>query len=393
MSLQRWYTIDRNGHEKPYLNYGAVEEDGGDILESQRAKSVRSKSRTQEISTIMRISLRIRTHLLIERNLVVLMLALGAVLAQFISPGMAFAVSLEEIVENIRVHENAISIAEADFKVTMKNGLPYWEGTWGREGSKGYLRGRQWVRWEDGSRTSYQEIYAFDGERLRTFQPDPERMGGTIRELYTELDSRPTPQTLLGYSILAYGRHTLADVLENSEDLKLAATQELIDGSTCYLVECIVRTSTSEPGFTVPDLVKVWVDPERNYRPLRIEKYRDALGESLMYVIDKIHLTTVDGMWLPASGVLRWYERVPVPLHGYTLEEVMALPDSEQLKHVRFETRLEKEPWSAKRIEVSNWRILDDIDDAKFTISFPAGSRIWDDFAKKGIVIGQDEEE
>jgi len=304
--------------------------------------------------------------------------------------GSAFGVSIEEVIENISANDALISVAEADFKVTMKNGLPYWQGSWGREHSKGYLRGTAWVRWENGSRSSYKEIYAFDGERLRTFQPDPNRLRGTVRKLGLELNSPFTPQTLLGQSILAYERQTLSDVLKDSykkDELELTSADEVIDGRRCCLLTAIVPAAAiGHPEWTRPTTCKVWVDPERNYRPLRVEQYNDVVGKRLAITLEAIVLQKVNDIWLPVSGLKKGYRDVPVPLDGYTLEDLRSMSPDEAREHLRVETRPIEEPWGTKHMEVTEWRILDDIDEAKFTISFPPGSRIWDQFAQHGFV-------
>lgn len=101
----------------------------------------------------------------------------------------------------IQNQEKMIAIIQAGCKITsIDTGAIFWEGAWGREGAKGYLRGRQSFKNGDNNLSQYDEVFAFDGEKLRTFQPGSKR--GSIRELKSDLDMRLSPGALLGQSLI-----------------------------------------------------------------------------------------------------------------------------------------------------------------------------------------------
>lgn len=297
-----------------------------------------------------------------------------------------------EVIRSIRLNEALLSVAEADFQViVLENNREFYEGTWGYEEGKGYLRGWETLRREDGTPSRFQDVFAFDGERLYTFQPEPGRMSGTIRTLAWELDSFPSPQSLLGYSYLPGVRLTLADVLEKSQDVELVSTEETVAGHACYLLAFKAETALMNGTEEVPHFrrIEIWIDPARNYRPLCIKKYADPEGAQLKGVIDKIELACVEGIWVPVSGVISGYRTIPVPLDGYTLDELRAMEPGEAVKHLRFESRPSE--ITPKRIQIKAWRILDDIDDALFRVEFPHGALVWDAFLQRGYRVGEEE--
>ena len=298
----------------------------------------------------------------------------------------ASPLTVSELIQHISDSEEALRACEADFAVYFEStGEPYWEGTWGYEDRKGFLRGRQHAVRPDGTKFAYEEVFAFDGERLFTYQPEPDRANGNVRELDTDLDTRLSPQMLLGYSIRGRGRYRLSEVLGQGEDSRILSVDESIDGNSCILLQSIVPMDVMQTEETVPVALRVWIDPVRNYRPRRIEQFRDPEAQYLLVVYDDILLDQVDGLWLPESGRRTVYTTIPVPLGGHTLEEVRSMTGEELRENLEFVVRPSE--GGTKRIRVFQWRVLQDIDDSKFKVEFPPGSRVWDDYAQVNLEI------
>lgn len=309
-----------------------------------------------------------------------------------ISTFSAFSQTPESILQRLELSEKKIQISRSQFSVRRVNtNRMIWAGEWGYKYPKGYLRGTQSLYPKNQDPYSYNEIYAFDGKKLRTFQPDPQSLSGSVRELGVELDSRITPQTLLGNSIKTEGRFRLSDILRDTEDLEFS-TEDLvmIDGNECYYLTC---TSTeiigrSTPNETIsPIRVHVWLDANRDLRPLRIETYRGTDDTQLRYRIDNINLEQVGDTWMPVAGTFTFYRKKVTPLNGFTLNSLRKLLPGE----VSVNVKIKREPskLGPQQITISNWEILDDLDNELFTIDFPKGAKIWDDFLQKGYTVGE----
>ena len=296
----------------------------------------------------------------------------------------AYSENVESLLEKLDIAEQKVNTSKANYYVNIVDkGEMLWDGEWVSEYPKGYLRGKKSVKFPDRELTSYEEIYAFDGKVLDTFCPEPNRNSGTVRELTHELDSVFSPQSLLGYSIKAEGRYRLSDVLRESDNVMLMPETKLIDGHECYFLEVTVADSSSAHGSgstAKSDKLHLWLDKNRDFRPLRIELYSDLEATKLRYTLEDIHLEKVGDTWLPMTGLWTVYTSKLVPQDGYALEDLQKMLPEEMEKHGTIIR--EARDGGIQKITLRKWEILDDIDDELFSIDFPEGAHVWDDFAQ-----------
>ncbi len=157
-------------------------------------------------------------------------------------------------------------------------------------------------------RTDTVSTEAYDGKTTRSMVqelPGPAR--GTIRH------GKGSPSSVTGspdqFERASHVNATYAQVLRNS------ATEfegyEQVGGQRCAVLS---RTPTNHPGRAWKRAWKVWVDPERGYRPLRIQLYK---GGILRRQYDDIVLKEVgEGIWYPTGGTLKTYWRAETSQSG-----------------------------------------------------------------------------
>ena len=337
-------------------------------------------------------------------------LALLAALVLVLQAGPeTYALDVEELIAHVEQTEKALGGMTASFRRSHeKSGGVIFEGEWGREDGKEYVRGWQYTKDpEGGLKRDYEEIRAFDGEEYRTYWPA--EMQGTCEELENHLDAHAAPARLLGYSLAADAR-TLGALFRSAKNTEIVSTDSLVEGRLCVELNCDVpgyvlrpvsavkRTSAYRPprvditdsGFRlaaalaetervpVTQSVKVWFDAERDWRIVQIRWYRDASRQEQGFALEKVQLERFGEHYLPVSGVTLSYHTEPVPLDGYTIEQLKTMPEEEAVKHLRFERVVTG--GEGYLITAWNWETGKDIDDSLFTIKFPVGSDVWDAF-------------
>lgn len=93
-----------------------------------------------------------------------------------------------------------------------------------------------------------------------------------------------------GFLFLEIFRTNIVDVLKDKT--AQYAGKETIDGQECYIITGQIRADRR---------YKVWIAPERDFRPLRIDLYYGKEGGqgSFMVGIHNIKLEKIDGIWFP----------------------------------------------------------------------------------------------
>ncbi|MHC4714866.1 MAG: LolA-like protein, partial [Planctomycetota bacterium] len=288
----------------------------------------------------------------------------------------------------------------AEFEVTWRDPAEFFSGgKWACRGSRGLLDCVQSMRLDEATLVRCRRVSAFDGAVTRFMDVYPKVEGSDIRQFREgstggsisgdmwDLDSHPSPAVLLGQT-LKEGRYTLAELFREAREVTLRESPEEIDGAKCHVLDFDRMTpAMSADGREVPSRgwVSVWIDPDRDYRPLRIESYIDNGGKQLSMVIDRIELERIEGAWLPVKGVKAGFKLQDVIENGYTREQVLAMPEEEGRKHVRFELVHSLPP---KTITVKSWKFDKEVDDGLFTIDFPEGAEVWDAFRRKRYTVG-----
>jgi len=310
------------------------------------------------------------------------------------------------IIDEIEAHEAVILAgAEAGFEVTWKDPPQFFSGgKWARSGSRGLLDYRHSIKFKDGTRTNdCHRIIAFDGVKtdFLEFYPRIENsdivqfreghVGGVISADLWEIDGYPCPAALLGQTLKSRARYTLAEALREAREVTLRAEPEEVDGHKCHVLDFDIMGRAVGAGgyFPTQRSASIWIDAERDYRPVRIETYSHRRGRrELSMVIGPIELKEIDGVWLPVSGLKFHFRSKHVPDEGYTMEQLQAMEPDEAQKHFHRETVPSDLP--PKTITVSSWR-LGEIDEGLFTIDFPEGAEVWDEFRRKRYIVGSPE--
>ena len=284
--------------------------------------------------------------------------------------------------ELAKISDNAklVSTVEAVFVVTWVYelnhndtvGMTSYEGTYRFEDGKAVFEGDSYAMTDDRKPTSWWSKKAFDGEIYRTLMRDgdTDRLSGTIqREVGTSIAADLSPHALLGRSVITEGSYTLPEVIEILDDVAVVKRDREIDGHWCVQVagKAPVGIIGSQESLRLP--VKLWLDPDRQYRPLRIEQYRDDKAEKLHSVIEN-KLEHINGVWLPVAAEQKWYGRIDK-------DDTSDEPQIGVIAH--------------QRISVRKWRTPPDIDDAVFTVQYPPGCAVWDDIRQIGFVVGRED--
>jgi hypothetical protein len=207
---------------------------------------------------------------------------------------------------------------------------------------------------------------------------------------------------LLGYTLDQDGIYTLSELLSDKYVRNKEVRFEKLGDAECILLEATgFQASETKPIYDV----RVWIDPKRNYRPLKIEEYESPDDKNLLAglrgerwkhltkTVDNIELKQVDGIWFPVCGEQTLYTtKLESLLEGKSEEEIRkqypGMSDEELAKKIN----LVFVPFGpTHRVEAREIKINKGIDPAKFTIVFPAGCKVWDDIVGMGYVVGDPE--
>jgi hypothetical protein len=311
------------------------------------------------------------------------------------------------VVRNLLEAEKKIEDVEAHFSAVLveKNRFPNYEFDWG------YSKGREFLNGSTNSTETedpdddkiYQHALlhmTFDGNSMRTLRIDPERSksGYPAHARIGPLDSASfkdflTPGVLLGFDIHESGRFTLGEAISQAKSFCVKEETELVDGRQCLVLEVIGVEFDPEVEYLGFD-ARVWIDAERGYRPMKIEKYESIPGENRWKALRKrihgIRLECFDGVWFPIEGIRSHFSaRFDFP-RSMSKEEIEKAPITELRQ--RATIRIEPEPFTRHvKISPDTVKINNGIPMEKFQVEFPYGCRVWDEFLQVGYGVGSDE--
>jgi len=288
------------------------------------------------------------------------------------------------------------------------NGL-FYKWTWGYAGGKEFHRGSIFtsptVVIIEGS-THSEQVHdsgntinvqnAFDGQKLYSYYLDNRHMdaaGGVGSFHPYEFVASVTPGTLMGYDANERGRETLGEALSRASSLSVGESR-MINGYASVCVEAIGVDTDPVTG-TMYD-VRVWVAPEQDFRPLRIEKCESLDGENRwkvpVRIVEDIELAQIDGVWFPIRGTRSGYHvKKMLPPEGMSQEEFDKLSPLE-FDEIRPKCRFVMERSSASpnvlEIDPATIQINKGIPDEAFRVAFPPGCVVWDEFLQMGYTVG-----
>ena len=304
--------------------------------------------------------------------------------------------SAKELIAKIIASEKKIHDVELHYDyIIMKDGFICSSFDWGYEGGKEYFAGKQFNR-ARGDKPAYVDYVkvAFDGEKVRRFR-DSERDKFTRGRICPFKDGHfifPTPNHFLGYDI-SIGRRTFGEILRDVPKISLREQPEVIDGHRCRVLEAIGVVDRK----LIFD-VRAWIDTERDFRPLKIERYQSIGGKKRWKVvrqqIEKVKLQKIDGVWFPVEGTSStFFIKNILPPVGMTETEFFRLPRNRVFEEGEFVMMPDR--YGSVRIKVyeDTVRINKGIAPEKFTIEFPHGCRVYDDYAEISYTIGEPDKE
>jgi hypothetical protein len=321
--------------------------------------------------------------------------------AQAVSQSAPKKYTAKELIAKIIESEKKIHDVELHFeRINAKDKRVLSSLDWGYERGKEYCAGilfaspepaRNIPAWDKKIR------YVFDGERLYSLQEKvsfrngqvlKEGWLGGIRPFSWSYFKRLQPTYWLGYMLFP-GRCTLGEILRDAPSVTVRENPQVIEGHSCSVIEAVGIIY----GHLTADL-RVWVDMKRDFRPLKFEKYKSLGGGNrwkvLIHSMDKIKLEKIDGIWFPIDGRAFWfYTKKIMPPKGMTVTEFRRIPIEKGEQLARYIQVPSKNSNSKARINKETIRINKGIDPKKFTIEFPPGCEMWDDFRKVKYTIGK----
>jgi hypothetical protein len=267
-------------------------------------------------------------------------------------------------------------------------GRTYASIDWGSDGGREYYRGLKSdpisVEYlaeslaKDAAARPYWEVEvaaAFDGERMRIFrkcypwrgdhfgkEPD---MTGRVAPLEHGTFTALSFRMLTGQSISGVKRLPLGRALQEAREVRVWRQMDKVEGHECRVLEALGflgSASINDYG------LRAWIDVGCGFRPRRLELYiQSRRGPPtwgvLYYRVDRVRLQQVDGYWIPVEGVQAGFnpaESRKAAQTGGKLE-----PMAPPLHYV---------------VHVPTVRINKGIARSMFTVDFPPGTRVLDQF-------------
>jgi len=298
-----------------------------------------------------------------------------------------------ELIDQIKKSENLIHDMQMEVKwYEPETNNKLVDFHWGYENGKEFIEGHKWTG-VDREVPTTKIKYAFDGEKLRIFRHSlsVNRTSGAIGGLTpTTFTVYGTPKALLGYSVKQHAQETFGDILSNAEAVTVKGELEDVGGSNCHVIE-VTGINDAEQIFDV----RAWIDTDRGFRPQKIERYRRLEGHGLWELIDHridgIELRRIEGIWFPVAGTRQAFRTEQLPPVGMSEEEFNKafshLEPSERKKHMRVQIT-PRHPKRRIEVDIKTIKINKGIDPKQFTVDFPIGCRIWDDFTQVGYRVG-----
>lgn len=328
---------------------------------------------------------------------VLIMLSLMSCEATYTPPDGALDTK-DNVIERLIQSEHEIRDVTAQVTVSVpeEGANPFYVITWGYKGGKEFVAGEKILRsaTKPGTELHDNFKYAYDGSKMRIMShilEEGDRITGRIAPLEEEtFCSLPGVTDLLGFDIKYAGRMTMGESLRGAESVHVTL-QKNDRGGPIYLVEAEHVEYDEERNVWFN--ARIWLDPQKDYRPTRVEKLYAAGGEYKWViphqVVSNIVLKNIDGIWFPVSGTYQHFRPVFSAPPGMTDEAYKALSAEERWNQAIIEVK----PVVAPRfinVDPSSIHINQGVDDSLFSINFPDGARIWDDYSQTGYVVGLD---
>ncbi|HIJ52460.1 MAG TPA: hypothetical protein HPP66_04820 [Planctomycetes bacterium] len=309
-------------------------------------------------------------------------------------------VSAPELVAKIIESERKIEDIQLHMTCTIPaRNLVFCEFDWGYDGGKEFYTGFR-NSTEPGrneiSRTT-QITRAFDGQNewsLRVSSEDKQPRGAIFKPSFSLRSTMTFNTTLLGFEAKERSRLSFGEAIAQAESISVRDKVEFIDGHPCYVIEAV--NLETDPSVNWAYDVRAWIDYQRNYRLLKFEKCKSISGKNRFKVVarrvDNIKLKQIGGIWLPTEGRrTTFYTNDNGPPRGMSLARFAALSAQEQDRVGVFKL-IPMSPPRRLEVDVESIRLNKGIPPERFTIAFPDGCEVYNEFTGKRYVVGQPSE-
>ncbi|MBN2589056.1 MAG: hypothetical protein JXA96_04285 [Sedimentisphaerales bacterium] len=314
-----------------------------------------------------------------------------------------------ELVDKIIASENTIQNMEAHCNINElqpEGDKLLWTYDWGYENSKEY---QIQYNLKNDDAPEIEQVHTFDGnvQMVMNYDTNRNNYGVMIQKYNGTFHGMPTPKMLLGYSLNYLAQESLGNFISKAKELRVQEERENIDGHSCIVLEAIGLQLIDDHEYETWRDVRIWIDTERDFRPLKMETYK-SYGDNKPYAgnkrwsiieerLDNIELTKIDGIWFPVKGDREVFSiKDYLPPEGMTRKEFQEAYAESGLSEKQIREKLTPilEPMVEKRrIEITDIKINKGIPEKKFTIELLDGYTVYDEFLDKSYTVGEPSEE
>ncbi|MBN1975145.1 MAG: hypothetical protein JW787_15995 [Sedimentisphaerales bacterium] len=313
-----------------------------------------------------------------------------------------------ELVKKIIESENKIHDAQAHYgwyEQKDESFILLNNSDWGYDTGKEYI-----IEYniKNNNEPNIPHIYTFNDniETDRNYDSNRGTYSVAIQKDNFIWNSKLNPKMLLGYSLSREGHERLGTLLPKAEELIVSDQKEQINGHLCTVLEVIGLSYVSNQENEYWYDIKIWIDTERDFRPLKMESY-DSYGENRPYAgnkrwsilkerIDNIELKKIDGVWFPVKGDRQVFSiKDYLPPEGMTRKEFQEAYANSGLSEKQIREKLTPvlEPMVEKRrINITDIKINKGIPTEKFTVELLDGYVVYDEFLGKSYTVGEPSE-
>jgi hypothetical protein len=298
------------------------------------------------------------------------------------------------LVLRVAEHDRAIQSWQAHV-VTHLDGKLMADMEWGCQGRMEYLSGYRYVTLEhEEEPRKVTEGWAFDGEKMRGLRANPAgpNSSGCVKGLVPRnFQGIPSARTLLGGDLKTEEWLRFGDALLKCPHVALRDATEEVCGRQCAVLELV--GGDTWPEGKVDDLL-FWIDEERDCRVLRYDRFSNyhpvVRWEFITRSVEVNGLERIDGHWFPTGGTVTTFNCEFQPRAPFTREDYSGLTP-EQVAERGIDVKRTKARYYTIDVDPSSVHVNRLIPAHRFSIDFPDGCFVTDDFLGKTYRVGFDQ--
>jgi outer membrane lipoprotein-sorting protein len=283
-----------------------------------------------------------------------------------------------DLIEAMRAREGRIKDFRASMKTTVpiRNDAVLYDAQWGYRDGKEYLEGVEWLNVtlpDPAAVTRHNVKYAYDGEKVLIFRDSYAILSSWDRSSST-FRGTATVGSLWGLAlrreINGLPGEQLREAFIKGKRMAVLQRQKIGDRETVGLEVEEIDTA-ADSAFDA----RVWLDPQRDYMPVRIEMFFPARGKNQWKLpFQCVTITTaekIDGVWVPVVGDVEFFTFRPRQAE----REDKPLSRQERLDQLDFVVEHAIEPRRVT-VDVDSVKLNKGIADGEFWKELPEGTRV-----------------